>query len=111
MYGFSSCHCNVLSAFACLWAVAVASLCHLPTNPAQNGWRRPESIADAFAVLAENDVIQLDFLPTLQRMARFRNRLVHLYWEVDVPIIYRILQENLADFDRFERDVLDYMSK
>ena len=44
-----------------------------------------------------------DFLPTARQMVRFRNRLVHLYWEVDDEIVYQILQNNLADFDRFAR--------
>jgi hypothetical protein len=37
----------------------------------------------------------------LRRMARFRNRIVHLYAQVDLPTVYRLLQERLADFDRY----------
>ncbi len=33
-------------------------------------------------------------------MAKFRNRLVHIYWEVDDDIIYNILQENIQDIKR-----------
>ena len=40
--------------------------------------RRPENYADAFAVLSEAGILPTEFLPTMQRMARFRNRLVHL---------------------------------
>jgi uncharacterized protein YutE (UPF0331/DUF86 family) len=76
---------------------------------AQQGWRRPESMVDMFSVLVENGVLEPDFLPTLQRMARFRNRLVHLYWEVDALIIFHILHENLRDLERFERNVLEYL--
>ena len=35
------------------------------------------------------------------QMARFRNRLVHIYWKIDVDLLYMILQEDLADFERF----------
>ena len=75
---------------------------------ANYGWRRPESMADSFEVLAENKILQPDFLDTMQRMARFRNRLVHLYWEVDGETIFRILQENLGDFERFQFEILKY---
>lgn len=49
----------------------------------QNGYRTPEDYADTFRVLAEEGVFDQDFLPTLIKIARFRNRLVHIYWEVD----------------------------
>ncbi|NOZ07057.1 MAG: DUF86 domain-containing protein [Chloroflexi bacterium] len=78
---------------------------------ARQQWRKPETYADAFAVLAEQGVVDKDFLPTLARMARFRNRLVHLYWEVDPNTIYQILQENLADFDRFKTLVITYLAR
>jgi len=78
---------------------------------ARQRWRRPETYADAFAVLTEQNVVDKDFLPTLARMARFRNRLVHLYWEVDPATIYQILQENLADFDRFKASVIAYLER
>jgi uncharacterized protein YutE (UPF0331/DUF86 family) len=77
---------------------------------ARYGWRRPESMADAFTVLAENSVIEQDFLLTLQRMARFRNRLVHLYWEVDAPTIYQLMQENLGDIEQFKTAIIGYTS-
>ena len=77
---------------------------------AANVWRRPESMSDAFVVLAENGIVDSEFLPTLKRMAQFRNRLVHLYWDVDAITIYRILQENLGDFERFMNDILNYFS-
>jgi len=38
-------------------------------------------------------------------MAKFRNRLVHLYWEVDDAELYQILRENLSDLDRFLTEV------
>ncbi len=39
-------------------------------------------------------------------MARFRNRLVHLYWEVDDQQVYHILTHDLDDFDAFVAYIL-----
>lgn len=61
-------------------------------------------------MLAEADLIPIEFLPVVQRMARFRNRLVHLYWNVDAETIYEILQTRLDDFDRFKGYVLTFMA-
>ncbi len=36
----------------------------------------------------------------LVRMARFRNLVVHLYWKVEDAEIYRVILEDLQDFDR-----------
>ncbi|MBD3315704.1 MAG: DUF86 domain-containing protein [Chitinivibrionales bacterium] len=51
----------------------------------RNGWRAPESYADTFDVLVENGALSQDHLDDFKAMARFRNRLVHLYWDVDLP--------------------------
>ena len=76
---------------------------------AHQGFRAPESYADSFTVLAENGVIEQDFASTAYRMVRMRNRLVHLYWEVDASILYDTLQNNLGDFDRFKAYVYGFM--
>ncbi len=40
-------------------------------------------------------------------MAKFHNRLVHLYWEVDDTQVYDILRKRLDDFKKF----LDAMAR
>ena len=67
----------------------------------QNGYRAPEDYTDTFQVLGEQDVFDKDFLRALKDMARFRNRLIHLYWEVDDEQVYEILQSRLDDFKTF----------
>jgi uncharacterized protein YutE (UPF0331/DUF86 family) len=78
---------------------------------ASQGWRTPQTYADTFDVLAEHGVVPPHFLPALRSMARFRNRLVHLYWEVDPAVIYDLLQNNLSDFDTYAQLLLHAMSR
>jgi uncharacterized protein YutE (UPF0331/DUF86 family) len=73
---------------------------------AAEGWRSPQDYFDSFRILNEQGLIPAEFLPTLRQIVSLRNRLVHLYWQVDEEILYRTLQEDLGDFDRFVRDVL-----
>jgi len=73
---------------------------------ARQGLRAPESYTDAFTILADNEIIEPSFLRTASRMVGMRNRLVHLYWEVDADILYDTLQHNLGDFDRFKAYIL-----
>ncbi len=73
------------------------------------GFRSPTSYADTFTVLAEQGIIEKDFVPTAHQMVKMRNRLVHLYWEVDADLLYDTLQNNLGDFDRFKAAVLRFV--
>lgn len=67
--------------------------------------RSPDDYADCFAILAEIDVIDASLSARLQRMARFRNLLVHLYWQVDNRRVYRAIHEDLTDLDDYRRQV------
>lgn len=67
----------------------------------QNGFRAPEDYADTFSVLGEYGVVSDEFAKELRKMARFRNRLVHIYWEVDDKQVYNIIRANLGDFKTF----------
>lgn len=63
--------------------------------------RIPRDNADVFTVLVENGFCPEELHESLRAMARFRNRLVHLYWDVDDDLLYGYLQDHLDDFDRF----------
>jgi uncharacterized protein YutE (UPF0331/DUF86 family) len=75
---------------------------------ADEGYRTPTSYYDTFVVLQENGILPEAFIPTLRQMVSFRNRVVHLYWEVDDNLLYRILQDNLGDFENYIRYILDF---
>jgi uncharacterized protein YutE (UPF0331/DUF86 family) len=68
---------------------------------ASERFRSPADSADAFTVLVERGICPPDMEESLRAMARFRNRLVHVYWHVDNALIADYLQGHLADFDRF----------
>jgi uncharacterized protein YutE (UPF0331/DUF86 family) len=67
----------------------------------RNRLRVPEDYADTFRVIGEAGFFDSEFTEKLVKMARFRNRLVHIYWNVDDEIIYRILRNNLNDLEDF----------
>jgi uncharacterized protein YutE (UPF0331/DUF86 family) len=58
--------------------------------------REPGSYADMFTVLAENSIIPHADLPDLQKMAQFRNVIVHHYARIDPEIVFRVLKRNLG---------------
>ncbi len=67
----------------------------------KNGFRTPEDYADTFRVMEEKGVFDAEFTNSLIQMARFSNRLVHIYWDIDDAEIYRIIQTRLQDIKQF----------
>ena len=68
----------------------------------KNGYRAPEGYSDVFTVLKEQGALSKTLVDDkLIKMARFRNRLVHQYWQVDSEYLYEILQSHLDDFKVF----------
>ncbi len=56
----------------------------------KNGFRTPEDYTDTFMVMKEKGAFDERFTSSLIQMVRFRNRLVHIYWDVDDAELYRI---------------------
>jgi uncharacterized protein YutE (UPF0331/DUF86 family) len=67
----------------------------------KNGYRVPEDYADSFQVVGEQGAFEVEFTKDLKEMARFRNRLVRLHWEIDDDQLYGILQTRMEDSKRF----------
>jgi uncharacterized protein YutE (UPF0331/DUF86 family) len=71
--------------------------------------RVPTSYADAFKVLQENGLISADHCQVMEKMAKFRNVVVHHYDKVDEAIVVTILQKHLHDFSTFRDAVLGFI--
>ena len=71
----------------------------------------PETYADIFIGMKKLGVIDDDFGQRLVKMAKFRNRLVHMYWEIDAETLYRFINNDLEDFKLFEQNVVEYLNK
>ena len=72
---------------------------------ASENYRLPKDNADSFVVLTEQGILPEDLKESLQAAAKFRNRLVHLYWDVDDERVFTYLEESLADFGRFASEL------
>jgi uncharacterized protein YutE (UPF0331/DUF86 family) len=72
--------------------------------------RTPVTYADIFRELEQLGVVDGDFASRLMEMARFRNRLVHLYWELDAETVYDILQKRLDDLAAFRDKVTEFLN-
>jgi uncharacterized protein YutE (UPF0331/DUF86 family) len=70
----------------------------------------PKSHAESFEILAREGVItDEELLRNLKKMSRFRNLVVHRYWDVNDEIVYEILHKDLQDFKRFAEAVNTFL--
>ena len=63
--------------------------------------RTPETYADTFSVLGENGILTAEQTLVMEKMAKFRNIVVHQYESVDTEIVILILRRHLDDFSLF----------
>jgi len=71
--------------------------------------RVPESYSDCFTILHECGVISVELAERLGNMARFRNMLVHIYWEIDDEKIFDILTSDLVDFENYIKEIVRFL--
>jgi uncharacterized protein YutE (UPF0331/DUF86 family) len=69
----------------------------------------PETYADIFVQLRNLGAIDGSFCDRLVKMAKFRNRLVHLYWEISKEKLYGIIRDDLEDFKLFEENIVNFL--
>jgi uncharacterized protein YutE (UPF0331/DUF86 family) len=69
----------------------------------------PETYAECFDILYENKAIPAKSLPTFKAMARFRNRLIHVYDDIDDAITFEVYRKHLQDFKVFAQVIRSFI--
>ena len=64
--------------------------------------RAPRDYSDSFMVIQEEKLISSGLGNRLRQMAKFRNRLVHLYGEIEDAYVYEYIKEDLKDIEKFK---------
>ena len=73
---------------------------------ARNRWEKPETNKECFEVLSKHGIIEEKYVNIYFAMAKFRNRIVHMYYDVDEVVIYETLQNNLNDIENFIEKII-----
>lgn len=74
---------------------------------ASEKFRAPRDYADSFMVIQEQGIISSELGGRLRQMAKFRNRLVHLYGETDNIYVYNYLQDDIKDTEEFKLVIIN----
>lgn len=79
---------------------------------AECGFPAPERNVDTVTILVREGVITSpDLAENLPRMVRFRNLLVHRYWQVEPETVWTVMDQHLDDIRRFCREVDTFLSE
>jgi uncharacterized protein YutE (UPF0331/DUF86 family) len=85
-----------------------ASICaHLL---ARLGGQAATGYPDCFEKLQQLGVVEAELSKRLTLMARFRNLLVHRYWEVDDQRVLQFARHDVADLEEFLRAVGEFLN-
>lgn len=78
---------------------------------ASEGWRVPKDYRDAFTVLEERGVLTPELATRLRALAGLRNRLVHLYDDIDDRLVHDFLSDGLGDLETFASATARFVSE
>ncbi|HEX9722387.1 MAG TPA: DUF86 domain-containing protein [Candidatus Paceibacterota bacterium] len=80
-------------------------LSRLPSNGKKKDYTR------VLVSLGDYGVIPQEFAKKIRGMAGYRNRLVHLYWEVTPEELAKTLQDDIVDFEEFIEHIEKFLQK
>jgi uncharacterized protein YutE (UPF0331/DUF86 family) len=82
---------------------AVGSICtHIVAKKFN---RAVSTFGECFEILEEEGIFDKELAERLKNMAKFRNKLVHRYWEINDKIVFKYAKEDLKDFIDFMRSI------
>jgi len=67
----------------------------------------PDTMGNAFDVLAKIGIIDKELAARLKKAVGFRNIVIHNYTAVDWHIVFEITQRHLDDFSEYARTVIE----
>ena len=73
------------------------------------GYRVPKSYSDTFKVLYDENIVSARLFNALEKMAKFRNIVVHHYDNVDAEIVVGVLEKDLKDFMSYKDAIVGFL--
>lgn len=74
-------------------------------------YRQPSTYAEVFEILFENKLISQDLIAPLKKMAGFRNVLAHAYGEINLELVYQVLQKDVVSIESFLAEIQKNISQ
>ncbi len=63
------------------------------------------SFGECFEILEKEKFLNKDLARQLRQMVKFRNKLIHQYWEINDELVLKYSKNNLDDFRKFMKAI------
>lgn len=82
---------------------AIGSICvHIAAKKFNKGI---SVFGEGFEILEKEGLLDEELSERLRKMVKFRNKLVHRYWEIDDDLVFKYAKEDIKDFIDFMRAI------
>ncbi len=85
--------------------IGIHILSRLPSNG------KKKSYTQVILSLGDYEVIPMEFAKKIKGIAGYRNRLVHLYWQVKPEDLYKAIDKYLKDLSKFNNYIKIFLKK
>lgn len=75
------------------------------------GLRKPEWYQDIFINIRDHGITPPSFATNIAKMAGFRNILMHAYLDLDLDIVYDILQTVVGDLEQYAKYIVEFIEQ
>lgn len=69
----------------------------------------PQTATEAVEILGQEGILDSDFAKEFSKAVGFRNILIHDYVRIDYQLVLENLKNNLSDFHRFIKEILQFL--
>ena len=63
------------------------------------------SLSECINILEEEEILDKELSLRLKKIVKFRNKLIHKYWEIDDKLVYEYAKNETDDFTDFIKEI------
>jgi len=67
------------------------------------------SLSECINILEEEEILNKELSSRLKKMIKFRNKLIHKYWDIDDKLVYEYAKNETNDFTDFIKEIKKFL--
>ncbi len=67
------------------------------------------SLSECINILEEEEILNKELSSRLKKMIKFRNKLIHKYWDIDDKLVYEYAKNETDDFTNFIKEIKKFL--
>ena len=67
------------------------------------------SLSECINILEKEEILDKELSSRLKKMIKFRNKLIHKYWDIDDKLVYEYAKNETDDFTNFIKEIKKFL--